>query len=174
MTTIPCFIACSLISVVFPVCHAATLGGKVVSVADGDTVTVLDVVNVQHKIRVSGIDAPEKKQAFGERSRQSMVRMVSGKHVRVEWDKRDKYGRLIGKILVAQENCQTDCCPKDIDAGLAQIALGLAWHYKKYKREQAPVDRNTYAQTEAGAQAKKVGLWSEVNPVSPWNFRRNK
>lgn len=167
-------LACVMAIVVSPSCHSATLVGKVAAVADGDTVTVLDAGKVQYKIRVSGIDAPEKKQAFGERSKQSMAHMVLGKFVQVEWNKQDRYGRLIGKITTPQENCQKEDCPADIDAGLAQISLGLAWHYKKYEREQAPKDRNNYAQTEIEAKAKQVGLWSEVNPVAPWNFRQGK
>ena len=147
---------------------------SVVGVADGDTVTVLDAANEQHKIRVAGIDAPEKKQAFGDRSKQSMSRMVFDKQVLVEWSKKDRYGRVIGKVLVAQENCLKESCPKNLDSGLAQVAFGLAWHYKKYEREQSVEDRRIYAQTEIEAQTKKIGLWSEPNPVAPWDFRHNK
>lgn len=155
-------------------CFPDTLLGRVVAVSDGDTITVLDASNEQHKIRISGIDAPEKKQAFGERSKQSMARMVFGRPVQVDWKKADRYGRLIGKVLVPQENCRGDACPKNMDAGLAQIAAGLAWHYKTYEREQEPADRFVYAESEIMAQAKKIGLWSDPLPIAPWDFRRKK
>ena len=79
---------------------ATGLVGKVVSVADGDTVTVLDADRVQHKIRLSGIDAPERAQAFGKRSREYLASMVAGQQVAVETDKTDRFGRSIGKVLL--------------------------------------------------------------------------
>ena len=79
---------------------AADLFGTVVSIADGDTITVLDADNVQHKIRLEGIDAPERKQPFGTRSRQNMANLVFGKPVRVEARKQDRYGRTVGKVWV--------------------------------------------------------------------------
>ena len=100
---------------------AATLVGRVVGVADGDTVTVLDSANQQFKIRLAGIDAPEKRQAFGQRSKQSLSVMVMGRDVRVEYQGRDRYGRIVGKVLV-----------EGMDARLAQVRSGMAWHYKKY------------------------------------------
>ncbi len=156
------------------ICFSDTLAGRVVAVADGDTITVLDAANEQHKVRIAGIDAPEKRQAFGERSKQSMARMVFGHHVQVDWKKSDRYGRLIGKVFAPQESCRSEACPKTLDVGLAQIASGLAWHYKKYEREQAPEDRGVYAQTESLAQTRKTGLWSESLPVAPWDFRHKK
>ena len=76
------------------------LEARVVGVTDGDTVTVLDANKVQYKIRLAGIDAPEKDQPFGQRSKQSLSNAVMGKHVRVEWSKQDRYGRLVGKVWV--------------------------------------------------------------------------
>jgi endonuclease YncB( thermonuclease family) len=153
-------------------CLADTLDGRVIEVADGDTITVLDATNQKHKIRISGIDAPEKNQAFGDISKQSIARMVYGKPVQVVWYKRDRYGRLIGKVLTAQKSCRSVVCPKNLDAGLAQIAVGLAWHYKKYEREQEPADRDIYAKTEVSAREKKLGLWTNPFPVAPWDFRQ--
>ena len=153
------------------VAHADTLTGRVVGVADGDTITVLDADRQQHKIRLGGIDAPEKAQPFGERSKQSLSRMVFGKEVRVEWDKRDKYKRIVGKVWVQPADCPT--CPMTLDAGHAQITVGLAWWYRKYAREQAPQDRGAYEFSEQEARAKRVGLWSEPDPVPPWEWRRS-
>ena len=74
---------------------AETLRGRVVGVADGDTITVLDADHHQHKIRLSGIDAREKAQPFGQRSKESMSTWVFGKDVEVRWNKRDRYQRII-------------------------------------------------------------------------------
>ena len=151
--------------------HAETLAGRVVSVADGDTVTVLDATNTQHKIRVAGIDAPEKKQAFGNRSKDNLAELVAGKTVSVEWTKRDRYQRIIGKIMVATPSCTVADCPKNVDAGLAQIRTGLAWWYEKYAKEQFPTDAAAYAAAETLAKKQTAGLWRDKDPVPPWEFR---
>ena len=111
-------------------CHAATIEGRVVGMADGDTVTVLDADKTQHKIRLSGIDAPEKKQPFGYHSKQSLSELVFSKTVTVETGKTDRHGREVGKVLV-----------DGLDANLAQVQRGFAWHYKTYEREQLVTDR---------------------------------
>ncbi|MFM8823867.1 MAG: thermonuclease family protein [Limnohabitans sp.] len=141
--------------------NAATLQGKVIGVADGDTVTLLDAQKNQHKIRLQGIDAPEKAQAFGNKSKQSLHKMVHGKEVFVDVQKKDKYGRSVGKILVNQ----TDAC-------LEQIKRGMAWHYKQYANEQSPEDRDVYAQAESTARAQSLGLWKDKSPTPPWAFRK--
>jgi endonuclease YncB( thermonuclease family) len=128
-------------------CGAATIDGKVVGVADGDTLTVLDSTNTQHKIRLSGIDAPEKSQAFGNRSKQSLSDLVFNKPVTVDTDKQDRYGRKIGKVLVDGQ-----------DANLEQVKRGMAWHYKVYEREQSANDRKAYSDTEIEAKAARECL----------------
>lgn len=140
---------------------ADILTGRVVRVADGDTVTILDSTNTQHKIRLSGIDAPERKQAFGQRSREALSEMVAGKSVNVDWNKRDKYRRIVGKIMIDGQ-----------DVNLKQIQRGLAWHYKKYENEQDVADRSIYAQAEYQAQREKVGLWGDKQPLAPWDYRK--
>ena len=149
---------------------AAILEGRVVGVTDGDTVTVLDGERKRHKIRLGGIDAPEDGQPFGQRSKENLSDMVFGKDVRVEWKKRDKYKRIVGKVWVQPESCPT--CPMTLDAGHAQITVGLAWWYRKYAKEQSPADRGAYEFSEQEARAKRVGLWSEPDPVPPWEWRR--
>ena len=141
--------------------QAATLQGKVISVADGDTITVLDGNKTQHKIRLQGIDAPEKAQAFGHKSKQSLNQLVHSKMVTVEFEKKDKYGRTVGKVLLNG----TDVC-------LEQIKLGMAWHYKQYQSEQSKEDREIYAQAEQLAKSQAIGLWRDKNPMSPWDFRK--
>jgi len=143
--------------------NAETITGRVVGVADGDTITVLDADKVQHKIRLAGIDAPEKKQAFGQRSKQSLSDLAFGKDVIVETTKRDKYRREIGKVLVNGR-----------DVNLVQVERGMAWFYRQYQREQSPNDRRLYEAAEDAAKANKRGLWRDADPVPPWEFRRNK
>ena len=144
----------------------------VVGVADGDTVTVLDADKSQHKVRVAGIDAPEKAQPFGQRAKQRMSTLVFGKEVRLEGDKRDRYGRTVAKVWVSPPDCQR--CPKTLDAGLAVLTSGLAWHYKKYQNEQSPEDRERYAFSEDEARSKHAGLWAEANPAPPWEWRKSR
>lgn len=141
--------------------EADTLAGRVVGVSDGDTVTVLDATNTQWKIRLMGIDAPEKKQAFGNRSKQSLAALVFNRQVQVEYSKKDKYGRTVGKILVG-----------GVDANLEQIKAGMAWHYKKYQNEQPETDRAVYADAEQKARIAKRGLWQDVEPTPPWDWRK--
>ena len=162
----------ALIFIVSISAYANTITGRVVGVADGDTVTVLDADKVQHKIRLAGIDAPEKAQAFGNRSKQNLSDLVFQKDVRVDWDKRDRYGRIVGKVWVQPVSCPA--CPMTLDAGHAQITVGLAWWYRKYANEQAPETRGQYEFSEQEAKAKRVGLWREAEPVPPWDYRKAK
>jgi endonuclease YncB( thermonuclease family) len=133
---------------------------RVVGIADGDTITVLNSDSVPQKIRLAGIDSPEKGQAFGDRSRQNLSRLVHDQTVRIEWTKIDKYGRLVGKVLVGKQ-----------DVNLAQVSDGLAWHYKYYEDEQSKQDRAAYASAELRAREQKLGLWRDANPVPPWEWR---
>lgn len=87
---------------------AETLTGKVVKVADGDTITVLDSNNTQHRIRLLPIDASESKQAFGQKSKAHLSSLCFGKQVKVEWTKKDRYKRILGVVYVAQVNCNEE------------------------------------------------------------------
>ncbi len=140
-----------------------TLTGHVVKVTDGDTITVLDASKTQHTIRLAGIDAPERKQAFGHASRQHLASLVAGQQVHINWTKRDKYRRLIGVVIFNGK-----------DVNLEQVRQGLAWHYKRFEREQSPADRKLYADAEVEARAKRLGLWKDLNPMPPWEWRKRK
>lgn len=96
--------------------HAETLTGRIVGISDGDTVTLLDANQRQYKIRLIGIDAPEKKMPFGQRSKEHLSDLVFNKDVQVETEKLDRYGRTLGKILLDRN-----------DINLAMINAGLAW-----------------------------------------------
>ena len=133
---------------------------KVVKVTDGDTVHVLDQSKTKHKIRLGGIDAPEKKQAFGQKSKQNLSGLIAGKSVKVEYSKRDRYGRIIGKLIKDGQNIN-----------LIQVKQGFAWHYKFYQKDQSEIDRVLYSSAEVEAREKTIGLWA--NPaIPPWEFRR--
>ena len=140
---------------------AYELTGRIVSVADGDTVTLLDANLRQHKIRLSGIDAPEKRQPFGNRSRLHLGALVFGKQVTADCPKKDRYKRAVCRLEV-----------DGVDANLAQIEAGMAWHYKAYAREQSPADRWRYTKTEDRARQARQGLWADRAPVAPWDFRK--
>ena len=152
-----------LLVVILPLAQAETLTGRVVRVTDGDTIVVLDSNNAQHKIRLLGIDAPERKQAYGTKSKEHLSDSVAGKFVVVEYEKRDYYKRILGKVLLSNQ-----------DINLEQIKAGLAWHYKKYQNEQTPDDRYIYSKTEIEAKEAKRGLWADPNPVPPWEYRKAK
>ncbi len=127
----PCFLV--LISIP---ASADSLTGKVVKITDGDTLYVLDANYKEHKIRLAGIDAPERKQAYGLASGKHLASIVSGQQVTVEYQKRDRYGRIVGKVLLDW-----------IDVCLEQVKAGFAWHYKKYQHEQSAEDRELYAES---------------------------
>jgi endonuclease YncB( thermonuclease family) len=141
--------------------QADEITGKVVKVADGDTVTILDGAQTQHRIRLSGIDAPESSQDFGKASKKNLSRLVAGKKVTIQYAKKDKYGRIIGKIIHDGR-----------DINLEQLRKGLAWHYKHYQREQPIDEREAYEIAEREAQRARIGLWKQRRPLPPWDYRR--
>ncbi len=141
--------------------QGAELTGRVVGVIDGDTIDVLTAERQQVRVRLSGIDAPERGQPFNKVAKTRLSALVFGKEVVVDWHKRDRYGRLIGKVLV-----------NGVDADLEMVKSGLAWHYVKYASEQSIVDQSAYAQAEAKARDQQQGLWRDKNPRAPWDFRR--
>lgn len=142
-------------------CQAGVVSGRVVRVADGDTITVIDANTVQHKVRLAGIDAPERTQSYGERSRESLDELVAGKTVVVETHKKDRYRRLVGKVLVDGH-----------DVNIEQVRRGMAWFYREYAHEQSATDRQGYDQAEIEAKDFRKGLWADKSPVPPWEFRQ--
>lgn len=139
---------------------------------DGDTITVLDEANRRHRVRLQGIDAPERSQAYSRRSTQNLSKLVYGKRVEVQWVKRDRFERILGKVMVAPPDCAAKTCSMSLDANLAQVESGFAWWFRRYASEQSPEDRALYEAAEKRARAQKRGLWQEPSPVPPWEFRR--
>lgn len=141
--------------------NAAVLNGKVVGITDGDTITVLDNNKHQHKIRLMGIDAPEKAQAFSAASKKALSDLIYQKSVTVDYKKQDRYERKVGKVIMNNQ----DIC-------LTMIELGMAWQYKEYAKEQSANDRDLYSQAEVNARNSKIGLWQDSTPIKPSEFRR--
>lgn len=137
--------------------HAAPISGKVISVADGDTLTVLDSTHKQHKIRIAEIDAPEKAQPFGNRSKQSLAALCFQVVAEVRPEKTDRYGRTVGRV---------SCNGQDVSAH--QISSGMAWVYVKYSTDASLLP------LEQESRAARRGLWADVEPVPPWEWRKNK
>lgn len=141
----------------------ADVTGKVVRVSDGDTVTILDDGKQQHRVRLTGIDAPERGQPFGTASRDNLASLVAGKNVVVKSDSRDRYGRILGKIQV-----------DGIDANLEQLRAGMAWWYRYYAHTQPVEDREAYEAAEGAAKSERAGLWSQPKPINPYDWRKGK
>jgi len=154
-------IACLLVPA--PAAVAVEWAGTIVGIADGDTLTLLDGSKATHRIRLDGIDAPERTQPYGQRARQSLADLAQGRDARADCPKIDRYGRAVCRVTV-----------DGVDVGLEQVRRGLAWHYVKYAREQPASTRRVYAQAEERARAQRVGLWAVAAPVAPWDYRRER
>jgi endonuclease YncB( thermonuclease family) len=137
--------------------NAAEISGVVVKVHDGDTVNIQDDGGTIYKVRLAEIDAPELAQPFGKESRDSLADMLKFKTVKLDYDSRDQYGRVIGRITL-----------DGVDVNTAAVRKGLAWFYPAYGKDQA------IKQVEEIARALEAGLWADPNPVPPWEYRKNK
>jgi endonuclease YncB( thermonuclease family) len=131
-----------------------TISGRVIGIADGDTLTILDAGKRQHKIRLAEIDAPERKQPFGTRSRQSLAALCFEKAAFVNDQGKDRYGRTIGRV-----NCA------GVDANAEQVRQGMAWVFDRYV-----TDRALYS-LQREAKAARRGLWISDTPIPPWQWR---
>lgn len=139
-------------------CFALT--GRVVKVSDGDTITVLDDHHQQHRVRLYGIDTPEKKQAFGRVAGRATASMIAGQVVDVEKIDHDRYGRTVGII---RHNGRT------INREL--VKAGYAWVYRQYCKIP---ECKAWLRDEAQARAQRLGLWQDRNPAPPWEWRRER
>jgi micrococcal nuclease len=133
------------------------LAGRVIAIADGDTLTVLDDANSQHKIRLAGIDAPEKGQAFGTRARESLAEKVFRKNVHIEVTDVDRYHREVGRIYLS-----------DRFINMEMVSDGFAWRYVQYDKP------GEFTAAEIGAREHRRGLWIDPDPTPPWEWRKAK
>jgi endonuclease YncB( thermonuclease family) len=145
-----CFILLSTIPA------GAEILGRVVKVYDGDTLDLVDADAALYRVRLQGIDAPEKDQAFSNKSREALSDLVSGKEVKVVTMGKDQYERYLGHIYVS-----------GVWINRLMIRRGMAWHYKSYSKDLR------LAFSELYARYKRIGLWEDENPLAPWSFRRN-
>lgn len=135
-------------------CSAQRFTVKVVGISDGDTFTGLNSDNLQLKFRIYGIDAPEKKQAYGNRSKECLSSFIFGKTITVDVQSQDSWGRYIAYVYSDGR-----------DISLLMLQEGMAWHFVKYDNTAK------YSAAEADAKRAKKGLWADKYPVAPWDFR---
>jgi len=133
---------------------AASLGGRVVAVLDGDSVRVVDGTRLV-EVRLRGIDCPERGQAFSRRARQATARLAYGTRVRVETAGTDRFGRTLGEVFLPDG--------RSLNAEL--VRAGWAWWYRRYSTDA------TLGELEAAARREHRGLWADPRPIPPWEFR---
>jgi endonuclease YncB( thermonuclease family) len=148
------YLSLFLLLVSFQASAQTVYQGKVVKIADGDTLTIL-ANNQQLKIRLSEIDTPERKQPFGTRAKQALSELAFGKLARVVEVTVDRYGRIVGRVYVGKT-----------DVNRELVAQGFAWVYRKYSNDAELL------RLEAEAKQKGLGLWADPNPIPPWEWRR--
>jgi len=150
---------------------AGSITGKVISVTDGETLTLLSE-NTRYKIRLVGIDAPELTQPFGQKSRQNLISLAKGEWVTVDYEKHDQYGRILGKVTkVIYTRDHSDPL---LDIGLTQLRRGMAWYDWRREDDLSFEDRDTYREADGVATKYRLGLWKQTNPIAPWEFRLKK
>ena len=150
-----------IILLLFPVVLLSSkndIQGKVVKVADGDTITILNSENKQIKIRLYGIDAPEKAQDFGKVSKEYLAELVAGKTVNVTVLDTDRYGRSVGRIKIEGKEVAEE-----------MLKLGLAWLYTAYCKIP---ECEQWKELETQAKTDKIGLWSNPTAQAPWLWRK--
>lgn len=133
------------------------LKGKVIKVLDGDTIDILTSEKEIIRVRFNGIDAPEKKQAFGDKARSFTESYAAGKDVTIRVADTDRYGRTIGDVIIPGQL---------LTLNQLLVKSGYAWHYKKYSKDAV------LAEYENSARKNKLGLWADQNPIAPWDFRK--
>lgn len=148
-------LVCAILLACSTVYGAEAVHARVVKVFDGDTLAIVDGANREYKVRLSGIDAPERGQRYGGVARKSLAELTRSRMVLVEYYKVDQYGRLVGRVSVDGR-----------DVNLEQVRRGLAWHVARDPQEHSP----EYARHEGEARSAKRGMWKE-NPLPPWKFR---
>ena len=143
---------------------------KVLRVVDGDTVHVEDEAGKKFKVRLTGIDAPEKNQSYGLASTYHLRELLLNKVVFLKSKPRkgmpysvDRYKRVLAKIILDGR-----------DVNLSQVLSGYAWHFKRYQKQQSPADRESYSKAELHAKKNELGLWGEKKPMAPWKWRKIK
>ena len=148
----------------------ADFTAKVQRVVDGDTVHVVNKAGKKFKVRLTGIDAPEKNQPYGLAATYKLTEILINKLVLLKSKPNngkpytiDRYKRVLAKIILDGR-----------DINLSQVLRGYAWHFKRYQKQQSPSDRELYSEAEIDAKKNELGLWEEKNPIAPWKWRKMK
>lgn len=137
-------------------CSAETILGHVVGIVDGDTITLLTPEKTQIKVRLYGIDAPEKKQAFGSRAKDNLSAIAFCKDAKLVTVNKDQYGRTVAWVYVANVNANEE-----------QVRTGFAWWYSQFAKHETKL-----RDLEQEARKAKRGLWADQEPVPPWKWRQ--
>ncbi|MGC3944930.1 MAG: thermonuclease family protein [Chryseolinea sp.] len=147
----------ALITICFLSCVPVERHGKVVKVIDGDTFDILDESNTT-RIRLFGIDSPERGQAFNKRAKEFTDSLVSGKQVRIVVRDKDRYGRTVGDAYL----------PDGTHVNAEIVRAGYAWQFRQYSTDPE------IARLEEGARKHHRGLWEDAHAIPPWEFRKGK
>lgn len=139
-----------------PIENRGYIYGKVVAVYDGDTYEILTQDNQNIKVRMEGIDAPEKEMPFHKVAKQYLSKLIFNKQVYLNKTGEDAYGRTLGYTYLEDET----------NINLEMLKAGMVWHFKRYN------DFTTFAAAEEFARKNKIGLWQDENPTPPWRYRR--
>ena len=151
-------------------CVRADFTAKVQRVVDGDTIHVVNKAGKKFKVRLTGIDAPEKNQPYGLASTYKLNEILINKWVLLISKPNngnlysiDRYNRILAKVIYDGR-----------DINLLQVSRGYAWHFKRYQKQQSSLDRESYSRAEIDAKKNELGLWGEKNPIAPWKWRKIK
>lgn len=144
-----------LFFLIFTSCATSAQTGKVVSVKDGDTIEMM-INGKAVRIRLFGVDAPEKGQPFGEKARLYCADLCFNKTVRMVKKNKDQYGRIVAEVYL----------PDGTSLNHRLVAAGFAWHYTQFSNSQE------LARAQEKAKLEKSGLWADKSPIAPWNWRK--
>ncbi len=147
-----CFIAILAFSTAYA---DETVEGKVTRIIDGDSILVTDAKMVEYEVQLEGIDAPEMQQDFGKESTEGLSKFLKDKSVRLTWKSKDNFDRLLAQVYVGDKHINME-----------MIKTGMAWHFKKYNKDEE------LAKAETEAREAKKGLWARESPMAPWDYRK--
>jgi micrococcal nuclease len=142
--------------------QAAEFSGRVVGIADGDTLRLLSEDRVEIKVRLAGIDAPEKAQAFGQKAKQALSNLVFDKTVTIKTTEQDRYGRTVALVKMGS-----------MDVNAEMVRQGHAWAYRAYLQRLPAESAREILDAEKSARSQGLGLWTDSAPVPPWEWRKN-
>ncbi len=132
-----------------------TVDGKVTRIIDGDSILVTDSKSVEYEVQLEGIDAPEIKQDFGKESAEGLSKLLKDKTVRITWKSKDNFERPLAQVYDGDKHINME-----------MIKTGMAWHFKRYNKDEE------LAKAETSAKEAKKGLWAKESPVAPWDYRK--